>query len=133
MEENSFNENNNNTNPKNNITSALSLMEKLNFDLNKAVNNYSNLKIEYNDLKKKYEESQSKISTLEIELKNTKSKFSFCKQKLHENIETLFTTDKKLNEITNENNFLKKNNTFLEDQLMKLEMRKKNLIKIIEH
>ena len=117
MEENSFNENNNNTNPKNNITSALSLMEKLNFDLNKAVNNYSNLKIEYNDLKKKYEESQSKISTLEIELKNTKSKFSFCEQKLHENIETLFTTDKKLNEITNENNFLKKNNTFLEDQL----------------
>ena len=117
MEENSFNENNNNTNPKNNITSALSLMEKLNFDLNKAVNNYSNLKIEYNDLKKKYEESQSKISTLEIELKNTKSKFSFCEQKLHENIETLFTTDKKLNEITNENNYLKKNNTFLEDQL----------------
>lgn len=117
MEENSFNENNNNTNPKNNITSALSLMEKLNFDLNKAVNNYSNLKIEYNDLKKKYEESQSKISTLEIELKNTKSKFSFCEQKLHENIETLFSTDKKLNEITNENNFLKKNNTFLEDQL----------------
>ena len=117
MEENSFNENNNNTNPNNNITSALSLMEKLNFDLNKAVNNYSNLKIEYNDLKKKYEESQSKISTLEIELKNTKSKFSFCEQKLHENIETLFTTDKKLNEITNENNFLKKNNTFLEDQL----------------
>ena len=117
MEENSFNENNNNTNPKNNITSALSLMEKLNFDLNKAVNNYTNLKIEYNDLKKKYEESQSKISTLEIELKNTKSKFSFCEQKLHENIETLFTTDKKLNEITNENNFLKKNNTFLEDQL----------------
>jgi len=117
MEENSFNENNNNTNPKNNITSALSLMEKLNFDLNKAVNNYSNLKIEYNDLKKKYEESQSKISTLEIELKNTKSKFSFCEQKLHENIETSFTTDKKLNEITNENNYLKKNNTFLEDQL----------------
>ena len=117
MEENSFNENNNNTNPNNNITSALSLMEKLNFDLNKAVNNYSNLKIEYNDLKKKYEESQSKISTLEIELKNTKSKFSFCEQKLHENIETLFTTDKKLNEITNENNYLKKNNTFLEDQL----------------
>ena len=118
MEENSFNENNNNnTNQNNNITSALSLMEKLNFDLNKAVNNYSNLKIEYNDLKKKYEESQSKISTLEIELKNTKSKFSFCEQKLHENIETLFTTDKKLNEITNENNFLKKNNTFLEDQL----------------
>ena len=117
MEENSFNENNNNTNPNNNITSALSLMEKLNFDLNKAVNNYSNLKIEYNDLKKKYEESQSKISTLEIELKNTKSKFSFCEQKLHENIEALFSTDKKLNEITNENNFLKKNNTFLEDQL----------------
>ena len=117
MEENSFNENNNNTNPNNNITSALSLMEKLNFDLNKAVNNYSNLKIEYNDLKKKYEESQSKISTLEIELKNTKSKFSFCEQKLHDNIETLFTTDKKLTEMTNENNFLKKNNTFLEGQL----------------
>ena len=119
MDENSFNENNNdnNNNPNNNITSALSLMEKLNFDLNKAVNNYTNLKIEYNDLKKKYEESESKISTLEIELKNTNSKFSFCEQKLHENIETLFTTDKKLTEITNENNFLKKNNTFLEDQL----------------
>ena len=119
MDENSLNENNNDNNniQNNNITSALSLMEKLNFDLNKERNNYTDLKIEYNKLKKKYEESESKISTLEIELKNTKSKFSFCEQKLHDNIQTLFTTDKKLTEMTNENNFLKKNNTFLEGQL----------------
>ena len=126
MNESSFNENINDNNnnipknePNNNITSALSLMEKLNFDLNKAVNNYTNLKIEYNDLKKKFEESESKNSTLEIELKNTKSKFSFCEQKLHDNIQTLFTTEKKLTEMTNENIYFKKNNSFLEGQLSK--------------
>ena len=125
MNESSFNENINDNNnipknePTNNITSALSLMEKLNFDLNKAVNNYTNLQIEYNDLKKKFEESESKNSTLEIELKNTTSKFSFCEQKLHDNIQILFTTEKKLNEMTNENNYFKKNNSFLEGQLSK--------------
>ena len=125
MNESSFNENINDNNnipknePNNNITSALSLMEKLNFDLNKAVNNYTNLKIEYNDLKKKFEESESKNSTLEIELKNTTSKFSFCEQKLHDNIQTLFTTEKKLTEMTNENIYFKKNNSFLEGQLSK--------------
>ena len=126
MNESSFNENINDNNnnipknePNNNITSALSLMEKLNFDLNKAVNNYTNLKIEYNDLKKKFEESESKNNTLEIELKNTNSKFSFCEQKLHDNIQTLFTTEKKLTEMTNENIYFKKNNSFLEGQLSK--------------
>ena len=125
MNESSFNENINDNNnipknePNNNITSAISLMEKLNFDLNKAVNNYTNLKIEYNDLKKKFEESESKNNTLEIELKNTKSKFSFCEQKLHDNIQTLFTTEKKLTEMTNENTYFKKNNSFLECQLSK--------------
>ena len=125
MNESSFNDNINDNNnipknePNNNITSALSLMEKLNFDLNKAVNNYTNLKIEYNDLKKKFEESELKNNTLGIELKNTQSKFSFCEQKLHDNIQTLFTTEKKLTEMTNENIYFKKNNSFLEGQLSK--------------
>ena len=125
MNENSFNENNNDENnipnfeSKNNRNTAISLIEKLNFELNKAVNDYTNLKIDYNNLKNNYDESQSKINTLEIELKNTTSKFSFCEQKLHENIEILFNTEKKLSETTNENIYLKRNNTFLEEQLSK--------------
>ena len=69
MNENSFNENNNDENnipnfeSKNNRNTAISLIEKLNFELNKAVNDYTNLKIDYNNLKNQYDESQSKINT----------------------------------------------------------------------
>ena len=62
-------------------------------------------------------EAETKLSTIESELINTNSKFSFSEQKLHENIQTLFSTEKKLTEITNQKNFLERNNSFLENQL----------------
>ena len=123
MNEDSLDENNNNNNynqnNKENInkTSFISLIEKLNFERDRAITNYTNLKIEFNDLKIKYQEAETKLSTIESELINTNSKFSFSEQKLHENIQTLFSTEKKLTEITNQKDFLQRNNSFLENQL----------------
>ena len=118
LDENNNNNNNNQNNKENiNKTSFISLIEKLNFERDRAITNYTNLKIEFNDLKIKYQEAETKLSTIESELINTNSKFSFSEQKLHENIQTLFSTEKKLTEITNQKDFLQRNNSFLENQL----------------
>ena len=121
-DENSLNNIKNNNNIQNyqenvNKASYISLLEKLNFQRDQAITNYSNLKIEYNNLKSKYEKSEAKLNALEADLRNTNSKFSFSEQKLHENIQNLFTTEKKLSEATNQKDFLKRNNDLLENQL----------------
>ena len=122
MNEDSFEENNNNNFNQNikentNKSSFISLIEKLNFERDRAITNYTNLKIEFNDFKMKYQEAETKLSTIKSELINTNSKFSFSEQKLHENIQTLFSTEKKLTEMTNQKDFLERNNSFLENQL----------------
>ena len=122
MIENSFeeskNDNNNiNIQERSNKSNMLSLLEKLIFERDKALTDYSNLKIDYNNLKKLYETKDSEISALEKELMQINSKFSFSEQKLHESIKNLFLTEKKLSEINIQNYSLNRKNDFLENQL----------------
>ena len=122
MIENSFeeskNDNNNiNIQERSNKSNMLSLLEKLIFERDKALTDYYNLKIDYNNLKKLYETKDSEISALEKELMQINSKFSFSEQKLHESIKNLFLTEKKLSEINIQNYSLTRKNDFLENQL----------------
>ena len=121
MNENSFEENNENFNTKNknnlNKEEVLSLLEKLKLERDNSITNYSNLLLDFNNLKKECDETKIKLNALEVELINANSKFSFSEQKLQENIQNLFSTEKKLSEMTIKNKSLEKNYSFLEEQL----------------
>ena len=121
MKENSFDESINNNNQFNieniNKDNIISFLEKLKLERDNAVANYTNLKMDFNNLKKEYDESKTKLNSLEVELINVNSKFSFSEQKLHENLQNLFSNEKKLSEITNQKDYLERNNNFLEKQL----------------
>ena len=121
MNENSFEENNENFNTKNknnlNKEEVLSLLEKLKLERDNSITNYSNLLLDFNNLKKEYDETKIKLNALEVELINANSKYSFSEQKLQENIQNLFSTEKKLSEMTIKNQSLEKNYSFLEEQL----------------
>jgi chromosome segregation ATPase len=73
--------------------------------------------MDFNNLKKDYEESQMKLKALEKELINANSKFSFSEQKLHDNFQNLSSTEKKLSQITIQKDSLQRNIDFLEKQL----------------
>ena len=121
MKENSFEESINNNNQFNieniNKDNIISFLEKLKLERDNAVANYTNLKMDFNNLKKEYDESKTKLNSLEAELIKVNSKFSFSDQKLHENLQNLFSNEKKLSEITNQKDSLQRNNDFLEKQL----------------
>ena len=121
MKENSFDQSINNNNQFNieniNKDNIISFLEKLKLERDNAVADYTNLKMDFNNLKKEYDESKTKLNSLEVELINVNSKFSFSEQKLHENLQNLFSNEKKLSEITNQKDSLERNNNFLEKQL----------------
>ena len=121
MKENSFDESINNNNQFNieniNKDNIISFLEKLKLERDNAVANYTNLKMDFNNLKKEYDESKTKLNSLEAELIKVNSKFSFSEQNLHENLQNLFSNEKKLSEITNQKDSLQRNNDFLEKQL----------------
>ena len=117
MKENSFDESNKFNIENINKDNIISFLEKLKVERDNAVANYSNLKMDFNNLKREYEESKIKLNSLEAELIKVNSKFSFSEQKLHENIQNLFSTEKKLSEVTNQKDSLQRNNDFLEKQL----------------
>ena len=95
----------------------LALVEKAQLDRDRAISNYTNIKINYNSLQNDYNSLQSKITSLEIDLKKAISKSSFVESKLNENISKLFSTEKKLSEITIQKDILSQTNNLLENQL----------------
>ena len=95
----------------------LALVEKAQLDRDRAISNYTNIKINYNSLQNDYNSLQSKITSLEIDLKKAISKSSFAESKLNENISKLFSTEKKLSEITIQKDILSQTNNLLENQL----------------
>ena len=117
MKENSFDESNKFNIENINKDNIISFLEKLKVERDNAVANYSNLKMDFNNLKREYEESKIKLNSLEAELIKVNSKFSFSEQKLHENFQNLFSTEKKLSEVTYQKDSLQRNNDFLEKQL----------------
>lgn len=98
----------------------LLLIEKAQLDKDKAISNYSNLKINYNSLQNDYNLLQSKYNSLEIDLKKEISKSSFAEIKLQENISKLFSAEKKLSDVTIQKDILSNSNTILENQLSQL-------------
>ena len=95
----------------------ISLIEKVISERDKILSSYSNLKIENNTLQKDYDNLQSKVNSLENNLKAAISKSSYAQQKLNENMTLLFSTEKKLSDITNQNVVLTHTNNLLENQI----------------
>ena len=118
-----FEDNNNNKDfqPKISISKndILSLIEKSQLERDRAISDYSNLKIDYNSLQKEYNSLKSKFDSMEIDLKKAISKSSFSELKLKENINELFSKEKKLTELTGQNEVLSRNINMLENQISK--------------
>ena len=118
-----FEDNNNNKDfqPKISISKndILSLIEKSQLERDRAISNYSNLKMDYNSLQKDYNSLKSKFDSMEIDLKKAISKSSFSELKLKENINELFSKEKKLTEVTGQNDVLSRNINMLENQISK--------------
>ena len=95
----------------------LLLIEKAQLDKDKAISNYSNLKMKYNSLQNENNLLQSKFNSLEIDLKKEISKSSFAEIKLQENISKLFSAEKKLSDANIQKDILSRNNTILENQI----------------
>ena len=118
-----FEDNNNNKDfqPKISISKndILSLIEKSQLERDRAISNYSNLKMDYNSLQKDYNSLKSKFDSMEIDLKKAISKSSFSELKLKENINELFSKEKKLTELTGQNEVLSRNINMLENQISK--------------
>ena len=118
-----FEDNNNNKDfqPKISISKndILSLIEKSQLERDRAISNYSNLKMDYNSLQKEYNSLKSKFDSMEIDLKKAISKSSFSELKLKENINELFSKEKKLTELTGQNEVLSRNINMLENQISK--------------
>lgn len=118
-----FEENNNNNEFQPKISFSkndiLSLIEKSQLERDRAISNYSSLKIDYNTLQKDYNSLQTKINSMEIDLKNATSKSSFSELKLKENLNKLFSTEKKLTEVTGQKDVLSRTNQILENQISK--------------
>ena len=118
-----FEDNNNNKDfqPKISISKndILSLIEKSQLERDRAISDYSNLKMDYNSLQKEYNSLKSKFDSMEIDLKKAISKSSFSELKLKENINELFSKEKKLTELTGQNEVLSRNINMLENQISK--------------
>ncbi len=118
-----FEENNNNNDFQPKISFSkndiLSLIEKSQLERDRAISNYSSLKIDYNTLQKDYNSLQTKINSMEIDLKNATSKSSFSELKLKENLNKLFSTEKKLTEVTGQKDVLPRTKQILENQISK--------------
>ena len=118
-----FEENNNNNEFQPKISFSkndiLSLIEKSQLERDRAISNYSSLKIDYNTLQRDYNSLQTKINAMEIDLKNATSKSSFSELKLKENLNKLFSTEKKLTEVTGQKDVLSRTNQILENQISK--------------
>ena len=118
-----FEDNNNNKDfqPKISISKndILSLIEKSQLERDRAISDYSNLKMDYNSLQKDYNSLKSKFDSMEIDLKKAISKSSFSELKLKENINELFSKEKKLTEVTGQNDVLSRNINMLENQISK--------------
>ena len=118
-----FEDNNNNKDfqPKISISKndILSLIEKSQLERDRAISDYSNLKMDYNSLQKEYNSLKSKFDSMEIDLKKAISKSSFSELKLKENINELFSKEKKLTEVTGQNDVLSRNINMLENQISK--------------
>ena len=97
----------------------LSLIEKSQLERDRAISDYSNLKMDYNSLQKDYNSLKSKFDSMEIDLKKAISKSSFSELKLKENINELFSKEKKLTEVTGQNDVLSRNINMLENRISK--------------
>ena len=115
------NNNNKDFQPKISISKndILSLIEKSQLERDRAISDYSNLKMDYNSLQKEYNSLKSKFDSMEIDLKKAISKSSFSELKLKENINELFSKEKKLTELTGQNEVLSRNINMLENQISK--------------
>ncbi len=118
------NNNNNNDNDNEfqqkinfNKNDILSLIEKAFSDRDKAISNYTNLQVEYNNLQNDYNSLKSKLNSMELFLQKANSKSLYSEKQLNESISKLFSSEKKLADITNQNQVLSRTNSLLEKQL----------------
>ena len=120
-----FEDNNNNNDNDNgfqqkinfNKNDILSLIEKAFSDRDKAISNYTNLQVEYNNLQNDYNSLKSKLNSMELFLQKANSKSLYSEKQLNESISKLFSSEKKLADITNQNQVLSRTNNLLEKQL----------------
>lgn len=119
-----FEDNNNNNNDNEfqqkinfNKNDILSLIEKAFSDRDKAISNYTNLQVEYNNLQNDYNSLKSKLNSMELFLQKANSKSLYSEKQLNESISKLFSSEKKLADITNQNQVLSRTNSLLEKQL----------------
>jgi len=121
-----FEDNNNNNNDNDNEfqqkinfnkNDILSLIEKAFSDRDKAISNYTNLQVEYNNLQNDYNSLKSKLNSMELFLQKANSKSLYSEKQLNESISKLFSSEKKLADITNQNQVLSRTNSLLEKQL----------------
>lgn len=121
-----FEDNNNNNNDNDNEfqqkinfnkNDILSLIEKAFSDRDKAISNYTNLQVEYNNLQNDYNSLKSKLNSMELFLQKANSKSLYSEKQLNESISKLFSSEKKLADITNQNQVLSRTNNLLEKQL----------------
>ena len=110
----SLNQDNNNYFRKSEI---LSFIEKANLARDKAISEYSTMKLNYNILQNRFNSLEKEYNNLKKEFEKEKSKSSFSTKKLEENIKILFSTEKKLSEVNNQNDVLSRTNALLEGEV----------------
>ena len=110
----SLNQDNNNYFRKSEI---LSFIEKANLARDKAISEYSTMKLGYNILQNRFNSLEKEYNNLKKEFEKEKSKSSFSTKKLEENIKILFSTEKKLSEVNNQNDVLTRTNALLEGEV----------------
>ena len=112
-------ENNNNDFNSINIRKSdiLSLIEKTNKERNQAMSNYSSIRIDYKLLQDKFNSLERDYKNLRKEYEKANSKSLFSSKKMEENLKILFSTEKKLSEITNQNDILTRTNALLEGEV----------------
>ena len=110
----SLNQDNNNYFRKSEI---LSFIEKANLARDKAISEYSTMKLNYNILQNRFNSLEKEYNNLKKEFEKEKSKSSFSTKKLEENIKILFSTEKKLSEVNNQNDVLTRTNALLEGEV----------------
>ena len=110
----SLNQDNNNYFRKSEI---LSFIEKANLARDKAISEYSTMKLGYNILQNRFNSLEKEYNNLKKEFEKEKSKSSFSTKKLEENIKILFSTEKKLSEVNNQNDVLTRTNVLLEGEV----------------
>jgi len=110
----SLNQDNNNYFRKSEI---LSFIEKANLARDKAISEYSTMKLGYNILQNRFNSLEKEYNNLKKEFEKEKSKSSFSTKKLEENIKILFSTEKKLSEVNNQNDVLSRTNALLEGEV----------------